>query len=312
MALYLDSANLEDAKQAASYGFVAGITTNPTLMAKESTKPLEQLEKLTGIFPGPVFYQLTAQDTEGLVKEGRAAMALARDKVVLKVPCTLAGLAAVAQLSKEVTCAMTAVFSAQQAWLATQAGARYVIPYINRTSRLGGDPFELIGQMAEVLWSNGVKTELLAASIKSSEEALQTLEAGAQHLTLSLDLIKQMAEHEWSQQTIAEFGKAAPSPKAEKPKEKAAPQPQPEKPPLVTPVPEEQKHPAVDYNLLKSTQTPFSMLDYIVGKIELEELMAEVSRDDLKSYLAQRELDRLKEEDEINIRLEELKKKLGQ
>ena len=312
MALFLDSANLEDAKQAAGYGFVAGITTNPTLLAKESNNPLEQIEKLVGIFPGHIFYQLTAQDTEGMVKEGRATVAVARDKVVLKVPCTLAGLAAVSQLSKEVTCAMTTVFSAQQAWMASQAGARYVIPYVNRTSRLGGDPFELIGQMAEVLWSNGVKTEILAASIKSPEEALQTLEAGAQHLTLSLDLIKQMAEHEWSQQTIAEFGKATPTAKAEKPKEKVAPQPQSSTTPLVTPPPEPQKHPAVDYNLLKSTQTPFSMLDYIVGKIELEELLAEVSQEELKSYLAQRELDRLKEEDEIDLRLEELKKKLGQ
>ena len=308
MALFLDSANIEDIRQVAALGFVTGITTNPALLAKETSEPLAHIEQISRIFPGFICYQLMELEREAMLREGRQAHSIAPGRIALKIPCTLTGLAVAANFNNQIPCAITAVYSAQQGWLSAQAGSRYVIPYINRTHRMGGNPLELVRQLAAVI---GSKTEILAASVKTPQEALATLEAGAQHLAVPLDLIKTMAEHEWSRQAIDEFARIVDEKKAQIPGTPVSPASnQPEAAFTSTPAGSVSESVEAHVNYAPFNHVPFTMLDYIVGKIKLEELLADVKEEELRSYLAQRELDKLKEEEEIDARLAELKKKL--
>ena len=205
MAIYLDTAIVAEAKAASKFGWVAGITTNPTLLGKSELSPEETLRQLAQLIPGEVYYQLTASDFDGMVAEGKAAFGLIGKQTVLKIPATATGFQAVAHLSPEISCAVTAIYSASQAVVAAEAGAKYAIAYVNRATRLLGDGFALVQDMANVLKQSN--TEILAASIKSPEEAVKTLLAGAHHLTLPFDVLQAIALHELSQQTVDEFAK---------------------------------------------------------------------------------------------------------
>ena len=205
MVIFLDSAIHEEVKEAMAWGFVAGVTTNPVLLAAAGDVSLDALKPLCDMVPGLVFYQLASQGLNAMLMEGQAAFSVSPSQVVLKVPCTLDGLRVVARLSLELPCAVTAIFSPAQAYMAREAGARYLVPYVNRGTRLMGDGPGLIRSMAEVI--NGRSTEIVAASIKSSTEAVAALNAGAQHLTLPLKVIKEMARHSLSDQAIEEFGR---------------------------------------------------------------------------------------------------------
>lgn len=205
MGIYLDTAIVAEAKEASKFGWLSGITTNPTLLGKSDLAPDVTLTQLAKLIPGEVYYQLTASDFDGMVAEGKAAFELIGQQTVLKVPATAAGFQAVAHLSREIPCAVTAIYSASQAVVSAEAGAKYAIAYVNRATRLLGDGFALVQDMANVLKKSN--TEILAASIKSPEEAVKTLLAGAHHLTLPFDLLQAIAVHELSQQTVDEFAK---------------------------------------------------------------------------------------------------------
>jgi len=203
MALFLDSANLDEAREAASYGFVIGCTTNPTLLARAGHKdPLPALETLCGLFKGTVFHQVMGHSLEEMGAEARRFMKLGAN-LGLKIPCTLTGLRFAAEISPEVTVGMTGVFSPSQAYLSAQAGAHYAIPYVNRVTRLTGDGPGLVAAMAEVLAAEECK--ILAAGIKSPAEAVETLLAGAVHVSLPLDVIRAMAENALTEKAIADF-----------------------------------------------------------------------------------------------------------
>lgn len=205
MAIYVDTAIITEARLASQWGWVGGITTNPTLLAKSNLSPAVTLQELAQIIPGELYYQLTASDFDGMVAEGKAAFELIGQQTVLKIPATIPGFQAVAHLSPEIPCAVTAIYSPSQAVVSAAAGAKYAIAYVNRATRLLGDGFALVRDMANVL--KNTNTEILAASIKSPAEAVQTLLAGAHHLTLPLDVLQAIAIHELSQQTVDEFTK---------------------------------------------------------------------------------------------------------
>ncbi|MGB3532901.1 MAG: transaldolase family protein [Microcoleaceae cyanobacterium] len=203
MALYLDSAIIAEAQAVRQWGWVNGVTTNPTLLAKSDLSARETLTQLKEIFTGEIYYQLTALDFDGMIKEGKAAFDLLGEQTVLKIPATEVGFQAVARLSPEITCSVTGIYSAAQAAVAQEAGAKYTIAYVNRATRFLGDGITLVKQMAAVL--AGSDTKILAASIKSPEEAAATLEAGAYHLTLPFGILTAMTTHELSEQTVEEF-----------------------------------------------------------------------------------------------------------
>ena len=204
--IYLDSALLEEAQAAVAMGWVKGITTNPTLLAKSPLSPAESLQQLSAICPGELYYQLCATDFEGMIEEGHQAAEIVGDKLVLKIPATELGFRVTAHLAPKIVCSVTAIYSPAQAAIALDAGAKYAIAYVNRATRLLGDGLALVQSMAEVLKNS--KTEILAASIKSPPEAAATLAAGAHHLTVPLSILQAMTTHELSEKTVAEFAEA--------------------------------------------------------------------------------------------------------
>lgn len=203
MALYLDSAIISEAQMVKDWGWVKGITTNPTLLAKSELSPEETLKQLKQLISGEIYYQLMASDFQGMVREGKKAFELLGEQTVLKIPATSVGFQTVAYLSPEIPCSVTAIYSAAQAAVAMEAGAKYAIAYVNRATRLLGDGIGLVKQMNQIL--AGSPTKILAASIKSPQEAAETLQAGAYHLTLPLDILTAMTTHELSEQTVIEF-----------------------------------------------------------------------------------------------------------
>jgi transaldolase len=209
MALFLDSAWVKDARRVAELGFVWGATTNPMLMAKAGRAPADVIAGFCELLPGTVFYQLTAPTLAEREAEARQVVEINPVKVGLKIPCTTENLSLLARLTDEgITCAVTAIFSAYQAYLACEAGAHYIIPYVNRSTRLQGDGPGLVSEMRAVVAAADTGTELLAASIKTPAEVVETVLAGAHHLTLPLDLILALGEHPLSRRAIADFDRA--------------------------------------------------------------------------------------------------------
>ncbi|MEM8828833.1 MAG: transaldolase family protein [Cyanobacteria bacterium P01_G01_bin.19] len=201
--IYLDSALIEEAKTAVAMGWVKGITTNPTLLNKSNLSVEDCLKQLSAICPGELYYQLCAQDFDAMVAEANQARSIIGEKIVLKIPATELGFRVTAHLSDSIDCSVTAIYSPAQAAIASEAGAKYAIAYVNRATRLLGDGLELVRQMAEVLKNS--PTKILAASLKSPEEAAATIRAGADILTVPMSILKAMATHELSEQTVAEF-----------------------------------------------------------------------------------------------------------
>jgi len=201
--IYLDSALLEEAEKAIKFGWVKGITTNPTLLAKSPLSPEETLQKLSLICPGELYYQLISSDVDQMIIEGHRAYEIIGEKTVLKIPATSSGFRAVSILAQEITCSITAIYSAHQAAIAAETGAKYAIAYVNRATRLLGDGLGLVRQMAAIL--KGSNTTILAASLKSPQEAADALQAGAEHLTLPLNILQAMTDHHLSQETVTEF-----------------------------------------------------------------------------------------------------------
>ena len=218
MAIYLDSAIPDEARQAMKLGFVRGVTTNPTLLAKVPSPPSEVLRELRGICSGTVFYQLTAPTADKRFEEGERILQLDEElkhsessgRIGLKIPASTENMAVVAAFSaRGAPVAVTAMFSLAQAYAACESGATYLLPYINRTTRLRGDGLAFVKDLARVCQAVGRGTEILAASIKSPEEAVQTLLAGSQHVSMPLSVLLALGYDPLSEQAVAEFARAS-------------------------------------------------------------------------------------------------------
>lgn len=237
MSIYLDSALPEEARQAMSLGFVRGITTNPTLLARAKRPAPEVLRELCHICSGTVFYQLTAPTVAERRAEGKQVLRLNDEfdeekdrhfakwmngpmeekfvplqlgRIGLKISASIENMALVAEFSdKGVTVAVTALFNPAQAYLACEAGAKYLLPYVNRTTRLRGDGLRFVKELAQICKAVGHGTEILAASIKSPEEAVKTLLAGAHHISVPLAILLAMGHDPLSDEAVAEFAKSS-------------------------------------------------------------------------------------------------------
>ncbi len=202
MAIYIDSAIVKEIQSSRSMGWVRGVTTNPVLLARAGGKPGGVLAEIARLDMRPVFYQLVSPTLDGMRKELEYAAKIIGAGLVLKIPPTLTGFQFVRQCA-EYPCCVTAVYSPAQALVASEVNARYVAVYVNRATRLLGDGIKLVGEVAEILKHN--HTEIIAASLKSPEEACAALCAGARHLTLPYDVLTSMIAHPLSEQTMAEF-----------------------------------------------------------------------------------------------------------
>lgn len=209
MGIFLDSAEVPDASWAQQTGFIAGITTNPTLLA--GVDPLERIPQLLEAFQnGPVCCQLTELDSaSALLAQGEQIFSLAPDRVVIKVPTRTETLSLANKLIEGgIRCAMTAIFTPEQAAVAGEIGAEWVIPYVGRTTRLGGDGIELVSAMRRVFDANGAETRVMAGSIKSSQGVADIFVAGAHDITAARSVIDGLGDHEWSEKAITDFAAA--------------------------------------------------------------------------------------------------------
>ena len=219
MTLFLDSAMIDDARQAAEFGFVAGITTNPTLIAKVlNSEPrssgiliktrLDLIAAICDVFPGKVMVQLIGLTAAERKAEGEQLIQLREGQIGLKIPSTSENFPIARYFAAEgVTVGMTTIFSPGQVFLACEAGVKIVFPYVNRSTRLLGDGLALVRQMRGVIDNLQSPVQILAASIKTPEEAYNTILAGAHGLTLPMDIMIAMGENSFSQQAIEEFAK---------------------------------------------------------------------------------------------------------
>jgi transaldolase len=208
--LYLDSAVIEDAQAAFELHFISGITTNPGLLAKSERPASEVIRELSRISSGTVYYQLTGSTVEERRTEAEKMVSLNPIKVGLKIPCSTENLSLAAEFVRAgVQVGITAIFSPAQVYLACQTGAQMILPYVNRSTRLLGDGLGLVRDMRAVIDGTGCSAQIMAASIKTPSEAWQTIAAGAHHLTLPLDVIRQMGDHYLSDQTVEDFSRAA-------------------------------------------------------------------------------------------------------
>ncbi len=208
MAIFVDSAVVDEVREAIETGLVAGVTTNPILVARVGRPAYDIIVDMCSISPGPVFHQLAGNTPEAMEAEARRFLDISPEQIVFKITATLESLKVAARLSRRARCAITGVFSPAQGYLAVEAGAKYVIPYVSRATRLMGDGIALVNALSEVVAASGRDAEVLAASLKTPDEVVASLNAGARHVTLPFSIIKDMAEHPLSLAAIEEFARA--------------------------------------------------------------------------------------------------------
>ena len=204
--IYLDSADAADARRAAQLAYVRGITTNPKLMAESGRQPLEQLEALLEAFPaGPVFFQPSSP--EAATTELAEALKLG-ERVVAKLPAQAQMFALGTDLARDgVTVAYTAVYSPAQALVAASADATWVIPYVDRAARLRPDS-PVVAAIADVLRAAGSSVRVLAASIKSPQQAVESVMQGADAVTAGLAVLEALAHDPLTESAVDEFARA--------------------------------------------------------------------------------------------------------
>lgn len=209
MKFFLDTANLEQIKEAQQLGVLDGVTTNPSLMAKEGIKGVDACNKhyinICNIVDGDVSAEVIATDYEGMIKEGEALAAL-HEQIVVKVPVTLDGIKAIKYLtSKNIRTNCTLIFSAGQALLAAKAGATYVSPFIGRLDDISSDGLLLIEEIREVFDNYAFDTEILAASVRHTMHIIECAKIGADVATCPLSAIKGLLKHPLTDSGLAQF-----------------------------------------------------------------------------------------------------------
>ena len=205
MKLFLDTANLEDIRAAAKLGVIHGVTTNPTLISREAGDFAGIIREIAALTDGPVFAEVLSEDAEGMIREARELAGI-HERVCVKIPMTAAGLEAISVVSKEgVKTACTLVFSAAQALLAANAGARYVAPFAGRADDIGWDGISAVADIADVLSDGDFPTEVIAASVRSPLHVVEAAKAGADIATVPPKVLWQMVRHPLTDDGLERF-----------------------------------------------------------------------------------------------------------
>lgn len=206
MKFFIDTANLEEIREAAEIGIIDGVTTNPSLVAKEGNVDFkEHIAKICSIVKGDVSAEVTALDTAGMLKQGRELAAIAKN-VVVKCPLTIDGLKATRILSSEgIKINVTLCFSPAQAILAAKAGATYISPFIGRLDDIATDGMQLISDIVQIYDNYAFETEVLAASIRHPMHIVDCALAGADAATIPFKVIKQLVNHPLTDKGLEAF-----------------------------------------------------------------------------------------------------------
>ncbi len=207
MKFFVDTAKVEDIKKANDMGIICGVTTNPSLIAKEGRDFNEVIREIAEIVDGPISGEVkaTTTDAEGMIREGREIAAI-HPNMVVKIPMTVEGLKAVKVLAAEgIKTNVTLIFSANQALLAARAGASYVSPFLGRLDDISQNGVDLVRTIAEMFAVGGIETEIIAASVRNPIHVTDCALAGADIATVPYGVLEQMTRHPLTDQGIAKF-----------------------------------------------------------------------------------------------------------
>jgi len=205
MKLFIDTANVEEIKRVSKWGILDGVTTNPSLIAKEGRDIKEVVEEICSIVDGPISAEVISLNSEEMVEEAKELVKIHKN-IVIKIPMCEEGIKAVSILSKEgIKTNVTLIFSAQQALLAAKAGASYVSPFAGRLDDIGSDGLQVVADIAEIFYNYNIQTEIIAASIRHPMHVLNAAKAGAHISTIPYKVLSQMLKHPLTDSGIETF-----------------------------------------------------------------------------------------------------------
>ncbi|MGL4392911.1 MAG: fructose-6-phosphate aldolase [Fusobacteriaceae bacterium] len=205
MKIFIDTANVTEIRDAASTGAIAGVTTNPSLIAKEGKKFEDVVAEICTIVDGPISAEVISLECDGMLKEALELVKIHKN-IVIKLPMTKEGLKCCYELTKrKIKTNVTLIFSASQALLAARAGATYVSPFLGRLDDIGQDGLDLIAEIADIFCIHEIKTEIIAASIRNPLHAVGAARAGAHIGTIPYNVFCKMMEHQLTDAGIEKF-----------------------------------------------------------------------------------------------------------
>lgn len=205
MKLFVDTANTDEIRKANDLGVICGVTTNPSLIAKEGRVFKEVVKEITSIVDGPISAEVISLDAENMIKEALELSGIHKN-IVIKIPMTAEGLKAVSVLSKKgIRTNVTLIFSPSQALLAARAGASYVSPFVGRLNDISSDGNKLIENISKIFKLHGISCEIIAASIRSPEDVVDAALAGADIATIPYGVIVRMISHPLTDAGIQRF-----------------------------------------------------------------------------------------------------------
>ena len=205
MKFFIDTANIEEIKEAASIGILDGVTTNPTLISREEGHPTDILRKICEIVDGPISAEVVSLDWEGMVKEGTEVAKL-HDNIVVKIPMTKEGLKAVRALASDgIRTNVTLVFTGIQALLAARAGASFISPFVGRLDDITSPGMESVSQIVQIFRNYSIQTEIIVASVRNPMHVLEAALMGADIATIPFKVIEQLIKHPLTDRGIENF-----------------------------------------------------------------------------------------------------------
>lgn len=205
MKIFIDTANIEEIKKAAELGVIDGVTTNPSLIAKEGRNIKEVIEEICSIVDGPISAEVMSLEHTKMIEEAEELIKLHKN-IVIKIPMCAEGLKAVSALSKKgIKTNVTLIFSAQQALLAAKAGASYVSPFLGRLDDIGNGGLPVIQDIAEIFSIYGIETEIISASVRTPMHVLECAKAGSDIATIPYKVIVQIISHPLTDAGIKKF-----------------------------------------------------------------------------------------------------------
>lgn len=205
MKFFIDTANIDEIKQGLDMGMVDGVTTNPSLIARENKPFVEIIKEICSVVEGPVSAEVVSLEAGGMLKEARELAKIA-DNIVIKIPMIVEGLKAVKQLAAEgIKTNVTLIFSTAQALLAAKAGASYVSPFVGRVDDIGTPGMDLVSDIVTVYDNYGYMSEIIVASIRSPQHVTEAALVGADIATIPLKVINQLAKHPLTDIGIEQF-----------------------------------------------------------------------------------------------------------
>ncbi len=205
MKLFIDTANVNEIKEANDWGVICGVTTNPSLIAKEGRDFIEVVKEITEIVDGPISAEVISLESEGMIEEAEK-LAQIHPNIIIKIPMTKEGLKAVKVLTKKgIRTNVTLIFSASQALLAARAGATYVSPFVGRMDDIGNPGVNLIEDIVTIFEIHGICTEIISASIRGPKDVLEAAKAGSDIATVPFGVLEKMFHHPMTDAGIERF-----------------------------------------------------------------------------------------------------------